>query len=120
MSAVTEGYLVLGVRSLDFKRDNEDSRVQMVQVTYCDEQEYGADSKGYRPMTVNVDRMDMFAKFSIVPGYYDLFFRQRAGKGNKPVLVLSDAKFLGSVDLGMITDPPVSDSVRIDAKKRVV
>ncbi len=94
-------YLVLHVRSYDFKDDASGRQVVGSTVTYLDlTMQSNADQgeQGFAPLQLSVDTA-LSRDFSQVPGYYELDFRQRRGANGKPVLVLSGAKLDTPVNL---------------------
>lgn len=90
-------YLVLGVKKYDFQPDRGE-RLSGVKVTYVDQSENTPTHKGFPVMTVS-GPVELFDQFSNLPGLYDLNFRQRPNSKGQPVLVLSSAKFINSVNI---------------------
>ena len=88
-------FLVLAAKKYDFKNDAGE-QVAGATVQYLDF-ESGAlnepNRKGFEPVTIAATT-EAFAQFTEVPAYYDLQFRQRAGKNGRPTLALTSAKLL--------------------------
>lgn len=96
-----ENYLVIGVSRYDFTNDAGDN-ITGVKVVYIGEPEMSPNKKGYFPMAITSQNLELFDKFVAVPGEYELIFRQRAGAGGKPVLVLSNVEFIQPAKLATI------------------
>jgi hypothetical protein len=91
-------YLVLHVRPYSFK-DDSGRQVEGTTVTYLDVsmEPYG-DELGYAPLQLSAPP-ELGQRFTRVPGFYQLDFRQRRGKGGKPTISLAGATFQGGADL---------------------
>lgn len=94
-------HIVTGIKPYDFVDDNG-QRLQGVKLYYLDNhQENEPNMKGFFPLNLSLTG-DHAAKFTEVPGIYDLDFRQTSDKYGKPVLKLRDASFVSSVKLPVV------------------
>lgn len=92
-------YLVLHVRPYDFTTD-EGKQLRGATVTYLDlDSPTEAGEVGHAPLNMSVGE-ELVNSFGQAPGFYDLDFRHRRGKGGKPVLVLAGAQLRQPVRLG--------------------
>lgn len=86
-------HIVTGVRPFNFANDDGE-KVQGITVYYLDtvneNSEYG---KGHSALNLTLigDHSD---KFSVIPGIYDLTFRQARDNKGRPTLRLQDAEYL--------------------------
>lgn len=91
-------HIVTGIKPYDFVDDNG-QRLQGVKVFYLDNhQENEPNLKGYFPLNLSLTG-DHAAKFTEVPGIYDLDFRQTSDKYGKPVLKLRNVNFVSPAKL---------------------
>jgi len=91
-------FLVLHVRPYDFETE-DGKHLQGASVTYLDLS--GPVEKGevgHAPLTMSVGQ-ELVHSFTEAPALYDLDFRQRRGKGGKPVLLLAGARMERGVNL---------------------
>lgn len=89
-----EEYLVLGAKGYDFKND-EGARMQGMNISYCD-LSFRDDKeleKGNLPMKVACIGQ-VFNQLDVLPGYYNLDFRQRPDGKGKAVLTVVNATFI--------------------------
>ena len=91
-------YLVLGIKGYDFTKDDGD-RVAGVNVFYLDMMmgDYDSNVKGYMPLKTSCTPK-VLEQLTVVPGFYDLDFRQKPGANGKASLVLANAEFVGNVN----------------------
>ena len=90
---------MLGIRRYGFKDDGGE-RVEGSKISYLTlDAEDEEDSRGEIPLEVSAAR-SMFEKFDELPGFYDLDFRQRPGRGGKPTLQLAGLKYSGPASIG--------------------
>lgn len=91
-------YLVLHVRDYDFE-DDSGGRVQGATISYLDLSAPAEQGElGFPPLQLSTSR-EVGRQFSDAPGFYDMNFVQKRGKGGKARLVLTGAKFLSSLPL---------------------
>ena len=92
-------YLVLHVRSYDFQAD-DGKQVRGATVTYLDlSAPIEPGEVGRPPLSMSVPA-EVAASFREAPALYAMDFRQRRGKGGKPVLTLAGAELRQRVNLG--------------------
>ena len=90
-------YIILGVRRYGFRNDRGEL-VEGIKMTYLDTPEQGDNAKGYTPLTITAP-IELWRDFEVVPGFYDVDFRQRPDSRGKPVLVLDSVKFKKPVQI---------------------
>jgi hypothetical protein len=89
----------LGARRYDFK-DDDGARIEGVTLHYLtSDQDGGEDQKGTIPLQVSAPP-STFHQLEVLPGRYDVDFRQRPGRGGKPTLTASGVDYLGPISLG--------------------
>lgn len=102
--------LVLGARRYDFK-DDDGARVEGVTVHYLtvDPEDEGSpgdeNQKGEIPFSVSAPA-SVFHQFEQLPGYYEVDFRQRPGRGGRPTLQAARVSYAGAVSLGVTPSVP--------------
>jgi hypothetical protein len=83
--------MVLNVRSYDF--EDEGKRIKGMSMTYITgDVEAVPTRRGVTPMTVSIAQ-DLYDLMQVVPGVWDIQFSQRPGRGGKPTLTATKAKF---------------------------
>lgn len=94
-----EGYKVIGVKRYSFENRQSGEKVVGCKVSYLDEKvpSTNPNEKGYPTLEISCP-YEMFDKFTVVPGKYDLNFTMKPGKNNKPVLELKDATYIHELD----------------------
>jgi hypothetical protein len=94
-----ERCLLLHARRYDFKDETTGRKVQGVKLTYLTgDVEAGDDQIGQVPLAISAP-FDVWNDLGAVPGFYDVEFRQRPGKGGKPELKAVGLDFIEPVDL---------------------
>jgi hypothetical protein len=91
--------LVLGIRRYDFKDESSGERVEGAKLHYltldASEDAYpDPDRHGEIPFEVPVPQA-MFDDFASSPAFFDVEFRQRAGRGGRPSLQVSGVSYMG-------------------------
>jgi len=100
-----ETCLVLGARCYDFQ-DEGGKRVVGVTVNYVtNDVETAADRRGCSPLTISGPQ-ELWRDLGPLPGYYEVDFKQRPGKGGRPQLQVVKLRFLAPLDLVYV--PPVA------------
>jgi hypothetical protein len=90
--------LLLSARRYDFK-DDDGRRIEGVTLTYLTgDVDNEADRRGQSPLSIPAP-MDVWHSLQSVPGFYQVDFRQRPGKGGRPTLQAVGVEFLGAVAL---------------------
>lgn len=91
-------YLVLHTREYDFE-DDTGRRVNGTTVTYLDPSLAPGDGeRGNPPLQLSVANQ-VAAGFTECPGFYELDFGQKRGKGGKPVVVLTGGRLVAPLSL---------------------
>lgn len=99
-----EQCVLLSARRYDFK-DEAGKQVNGVTLTYItDFVEVEGDTRGCQPLSVN-GAAAVWSKLAVVPGVYDLNFKQRPGPKGKPTLQLVDMAFVSPVGLFDVPEP---------------
>lgn len=93
-------YLVLCAKGYDFVNRETGEHLSGINVYYLDllMSDYQDGMKGLAPLKVSCTPR-VLEQLTVVPGFYDLNFRQKPGTNGKPTLVLADAKFQGALNL---------------------
>lgn len=96
----TSDYLVLCVKNYDFINHETGEHLSGSNVYYLDllMSDYQEGLKGLAPLKVSCTPR-VLEQIKIVPGFYDLNFRQKPGANGKPTLVLADAQVRGALNL---------------------
>jgi hypothetical protein len=103
-----EQCIVLSARRYDFK-DEAGKQVQGVNLTYLtDDVQDDPDARGLAPMNVTAP-YDLWPQLGVVPGVYDLDFKQRPGPKGKPTLQLVRVKFVGEADFLKVVENALSE-----------
>ena len=103
-----ETCVLLSARRYDFQ-DEAGKRVEGVTISYLTgDTDNEPDRRGVAPLTISAPS-DVFGTLGPLPGLYDVEFKQRAGKNNRPTLMLTSAKFKVALDglLGPVKVPAV-------------
>lgn len=90
-------HIVLGVRDFDFV-DDKGQRRTGIKVFYLDQPENSDHSRGFLPLVLTAP-YDLLEQFPVVPGIYDLEFRQKPDRTGKVVLSLRSAEYLGNFEV---------------------
>jgi len=95
-----EKVIVLSVNRYSYKKENR--QVEGCNVAYFNPSPDSifkeSDLKGSPPLSVSCD-YSFYDRFRVVPGIYELDFRQRPGQNNRPTNSLGDeVKFLSSLE----------------------
>lgn len=94
--------IVISARQFAFK-DDQGRNVEGVTLTYADPAEEATGGrKGLTLMNATAPAV-VWDSVQQVPGYYDLDFRMRPGKGGRPVVQLVGADFKAAVHFGVST-----------------
>lgn len=100
--------LVLSARRYDFK-DDEGRRVEGVTLTYLTgDVDREADRRGQSPLSIPAP-VDVWHQLQAVPGFYQVDFRQRPGKGGRPALQAVGLEYLAAVTLDSSTLAAAAD-----------
>lgn len=92
-----EQCVLLSARRYDFK-DDAGKQVEGVTLTYLTENvETEGDTRGCQPLSI-AGASSVWSKLAVVPGVYDMDFKQRPGPKGKPTLQLVDMKFISPVE----------------------
>ena len=104
--------LVLSARDWEMADDDGEIR-RGVKFSYVDplEEATGSGAEGVPPMAIS-GPATLKPKVKEVPGVYELEFRQRPGKNNRPVLTLVDATFVKGVNIAEIVNRSTSPTGR--------
>lgn len=95
---MTDRYLILHARPYDFT-DASGRQVKGCTVTYLqDQQEEGQGGRGVAALQISATE-EVWFQLSALPGRYLMDFRQRPGKNNRPVTMLTGVRFCEPVDL---------------------
>ena len=90
--------LVLSARRYDFK-DDAGKQVAGVTVTYLTgEGTTEGDTLGMPPMNISA-ASEVWPGLATLPGWYEMDFKQRPGKGGKPALQLVKVKLVEPLEL---------------------
>jgi hypothetical protein len=90
--------LLLSARRYDFK-DDDGRRIEGVTLTYLTgDVDHEADRRGQSPLSIPAP-VDVWHQLQAVPGFYQVDFRQRPGKGGRPALQAVGVEFLAPVAL---------------------
>jgi hypothetical protein len=90
--------LILAARRYDFK-DDDGRRIEGVTLTYLTgDVDHEADRRGQSSLSIPAP-VDVWHQLQAVPGFYQVDFRQRPGKGGRPALQAVGLEFLGAVAL---------------------
>lgn len=93
--------LVLGARRYDFK-DDDGGRVEGVTLHYLTldgSLDGSTDQRGEIPMQVSAP-MAVFKELDECPGYYEVDFKQRPGRGGRPTLQAAGLSYLAAAPIG--------------------
>lgn len=96
--------LVLGVKRYSFVNKETGEKVEGTKIEYVEGFDYpfqDSNMKGIFPMNVT-GAYSMFDKFTKVPAWYNVEFRQRPDRNGKPVSTPVDAKFVKDLDLKQV------------------
>lgn len=86
-------YLILSARRYDFQ-DDQGKQVKGITLTYADPQEVGEDGrKGFTLLTINAPD-EIWRQLRDEPALYRLDFRQRPGRGGKPMLHVVSCEYV--------------------------
>jgi hypothetical protein len=102
-----ETCVLLSARKYDFN-DDAGKRVEGVTISYLTgDVETTGDRRGAAPLTINAPS-EVFALLGPLPGLYDVDFKQRAGKNNRPTLMITGVQFRTALDglLGSVQPLP--------------
>lgn len=100
-----ERCLVLSARQYDFK-DDAGKQISGVTVNYLTlDQPTDSATRGCPPMTISAP-VAVWRDLDVLPGYYDLDFRQRPGKGGKPTLMVVAGKLIEPLRIGDAVSKP--------------
>lgn len=91
----------MGARRYDFKDDASGERVEGAKLHYLTldgEQDGDTNRHGEIPFEVSVPQ-SLFDEFASTPAFFDVEFRQRAGRGGRPTLQVAGVSYLGPADL---------------------
>lgn len=89
---------ILSARKYAFKDGEKD--IEGANITYVTgEPESTSDYRGLAPLTIS-GGTEIFGQLSVVPGVYDLEFKQRPGQHGKPTLKVVGINYVMPVDLG--------------------
>lgn len=99
--------LVLGARRYDFK-DDDGGRVEGVTLHYLtldsiDSGEVDENQKGEIPFSVSAPTA-VYHQLEQLPGYYEVDFRQRPGRGGKPTLQATWVSYAREFSVGVNGD----------------
>lgn len=92
----------MGARRYDFK-DDDGGRVEGVTLHYLTldgEPDGNTDQRGEIPMQVSAP-MAVFKDLDEVPGYYEVDFKQRPGRGGRPTLQAAGVSYLAAAPIGV-------------------
>ncbi len=101
-----ETCVLLSARKYDFN-DDAGKRVEGVTISYLTgDVETAGDRRGASPLTINAPT-EVFSLLGPLPGLYDVDFKQRAGKNNRPTLMITGVHFRQALDglLGSLQIP---------------
>jgi hypothetical protein len=101
-----ETCVLLSARRYDFT-DDAGKRVEGVTINYLTgDVDTEPDRRGVAPLTISAPS-ELFGTLGALPGLYEVEFKQRAGKNNRPTLMLTSAKFRTALDglLGPVKVP---------------
>lgn len=98
-----ETCVLLSARRYDFN-DDQGKRVEGVTIAYLTgDVDNENDRRGAAPLTISAPS-EVFSTLGPLPGVYDVDFKQRAGKNNRPTLMITGVKFKTALD-GMLAPP---------------
>ena len=96
-------HVVLGVRDYDFI-DEKGQRRSGIKVFYLDEKDDGAHSRGYLPLVLTAAH-EFLSSFPVVPGVYDLEFKQKPDRRTGRVVIsLRSARYVSEFDIPDLED----------------
>lgn len=88
-----ETCVLLSARRYEFTDEKTGRPVEGVSLTYLTgEVEKTDDQRGMFPLSITAP-VESFAALQVVPGIYDMDFKQRPGKGGKPTLQCVSLRF---------------------------
>lgn len=88
-----ETCVLLSARRYQFTDDKTGRPVEGVSLTYLTgDVDQTDDQRGMVPLSIAAP-LDVFGSLQAVPGFYDMDFKQRAGKGGKPTLQCVSLRF---------------------------
>lgn len=90
-------HVVLGVRDYDFV-DDKGQRRSGIKVFYLDEKENTPHSRGYLPLVLTAPH-EFLSSFPVVPGVYDLSFKQKPDRTGRVVITLRSARYVRDFDI---------------------
>jgi hypothetical protein len=92
-------FLVLNAKRYSFSNDDGE-KVEGTTLQYLDPEEtvQEANRQGVEVMTISAP-LDFYEQLQVLPGLYDLGFKQRPGKNGRPTLAVTSARFLESASL---------------------
>jgi hypothetical protein len=94
-----ERCLLLHARRYDFADEKTGRKVQGVKLTYLTgDIEHTDDQMGQVPLSISAP-YETWRDLGAVPGFYDVEFRQRPGKGGKPELKAVGLSLVQGLDL---------------------
>lgn len=102
-----ETCVLLSARKYDFT-DDAGKRVEGITISYLTgDVDNDPDRRGVAPLTISAPS-DVFSLLGPLPGLYDVDFKQRAGKNNRPTLMITGVQFRQALDglLGSLHTPP--------------
>lgn len=89
-------HIVTGIKPYDFIDDNG-RRISGIKVFYFDDEPEVEGARGYFPLNLTCP-IDETSKFDMIPGVYDLDFKQKADAKGRPVLTLRKVEFIQPVE----------------------
>lgn len=94
-------FLVLNAKRYSFANDDGE-KVEGCTLQYLEPGELVQEEnrRGAEVLTITAP-LDFYSQLTMIPGLYDLNFRQRPGKNGRPTLTVTGAKFLSGVELGV-------------------
>lgn len=93
-----ERYLILHARPYDFK-DDSGRQVKGCTVSYLQEEaDEGQGGRGHAPLQISATE-EVWFQLTALPGRYLMDFRQRPGKNNRPITMLTGVTLCEPVDL---------------------
>jgi hypothetical protein len=88
--------LVLGAKRYGFVNEESGEKIEGTTIFYLEDFDYPfneTNMKGVFPLNVTNQSMDFYDKFTELPAYYNVVFRQKPDKKGKPVTVPVEAKY---------------------------
>jgi hypothetical protein len=93
-------YVILSARRYDFE-DDKGKQVKGITLTYADPEEVAEDGrKGFTLLTINAPD-EIWRQLRDEPALYRLDFRQRPGRGGKPVLQVVSCEYVQPFSLAL-------------------